>query len=209
MIRLIVLLLFFAYLATGASNTAFSQAQSEKKTNSSNTVLKPQRLQDLEGNIQNVRKEIWDEMTREFNKCLPTKIANYTPYDDEDSYIKSGTMAADPSTGLAFFKSYRNSESSQASKVIISIIANSPMVSSLASFLTNPMIAKDTGKQSTTYGGFKAIEEYDPFYKTGEINLLLSDNTLVTISATDIPDGKLLAEFARSIDYKRILAIIE
>jgi hypothetical protein len=46
-------------------------------------------------------------------------------------------------------------------------------------------------------------------YKTGEINLLLSDNTLVTISATDIPDGKLLSEFARAINYKRILAIIE
>ncbi len=209
MIRLLVPLFFIAYLATGAGNFAFSQAQSEKKTNTSNTILKPQRLQDLEGNIQSARKEMWDEMTREFNKCLPAKISNYTPYDDEDSYIQSGTMAADPSTGLAFFKSYRNSEASNASKVIISIIANSPMVSSLASFLTNPMIAKDTGKQSTTYGGFKAIEEYDPVYKTGEINLLLSDNTLVTISATDIPDGRLLAEFAKAINYKRILAIIE
>jgi hypothetical protein len=196
-------------MACGAVNVAYSQVQNEKKTNTSNTVLKPQRLQDLEGSLQNARKEMWEEMTKEFNKCLPTKIADYAPYDDEDSYIQSGTMAADPSTGLAFFKSYRNGDNGAASKVIISIIANSPMVSSLASFLTNPMIAKDTGKQSTTYGGFKAVEEYDPVYKTGEINLLLSDNTLVTISATDIPDGKLLSEFARAINYKRILAIIE
>ena len=209
MIRLVIFSLTLVYMAFGVSGVAFSQVQNEKKTNTSNTVLKPQRLQDLEGSIQSARKEMWDEMTREFNKCLPAKIANYLPYDDEDSYIQSGTMAADPSTGLAFFKSYRNGEGSQASKVIISIIANSPMVSSLASFLTNPMIAKDTGKQSTTYGGFKAIEEYDPVYKTGEINLLLSENTLVTISATDIPDGKLLSEFAKSINYKRILAIIE
>jgi hypothetical protein len=209
MIRLVTISLFLAYLAVGACDTAYSQVQNEKKSNTTNTVLKPQRLQDLEGNIQSTRKEIWEEMTREFNKCLPLKIGNYTPYDDLESYIQSGTMAADPATGIAFFKSYRNNTSAQASKVIISIIANSPMVSSLASFLTNPMIAKDTGKQSTTYGGFKAIEEYDPFYKTGEINLLLSDNTLVTISATDIPDGKLLSEFAKAINYKRILAIIE
>jgi len=209
MIRLVTFSLFVAFMAIGASNTAYSQVQNEKKTNTSNTVLKPQRLQDLEGNIQSARKEMWEEMTREFNKCLPTKIGNYTPYDDEESYIQSGTMAADPATGLAFFKSYRNSEGSQASKIIVSIIANSPMVSSLASFLTNPMIAKDTGKKSTTYGGFKAIEEYDPVYRTGEINLLLSDNTLVTISATGIPDGKLLSEFANAINYKRILAIVE
>jgi hypothetical protein len=209
MIRLVTFSFFVACLAFGGFNESYSQVQSEKKTNTSNTVLKPQRLQDLEGNIQSARREMWEEMTREFNKCLPTKIGSYTPYDDDESYIQSGTMAADPATGIAFFKSYRNSESSQASKVIVSIIANSPMVSSLASFLTNPMIAKDTGKQSTTYGGFKAIEEYDPVYRTGEINLLLSDNTLVTISATDIPDGRLLSEFAKSINYKRILAIIE
>jgi hypothetical protein len=209
MIRLFIFSFLFAFMACGAVNVAYSQVQNEKKTNTSNTVLKPQRLQDLEGSLQNARKEMWEEMTKEFNKCLPTKIADYAPYDDEDSYIQSGTMAADPSTGLAFFKSYRNGDNGAASKVIISIIANSPMVSSLASFLTNPMIAKDTGKQSTTYGGFKAVEEYDPVYKTGEINLLLSDNTLVTISATDIPDGKLLSEFARAINYKRILAIIE
>ncbi len=209
MIRLVALLLTLAFMAFGASGLAYSQVQNEKKTNTSNTVLKPQRLQDLEGNIQTARKEMWEEMTREFNKCLPTRIGNYTPYDAEDSYIQSGTMAADPATGIAFFKSYRDGEGSHASKVIVSIIANSPMVSSLASFLTNPMIAKDTGKQTTTYSGFKAVEEYDPVYKTGEINLLLSENTLVTISATDIPDVKLLSEFAKSINFKRILAIIE
>jgi hypothetical protein len=209
MIRFLSILLFTVLAAGICCNASFGQAQSENNSRNSNTVIKPKRLSDLEGNLQSVKKEIWDEITREFNRCLPAQIGNYLPYEDKDAYIQSGTLASDPTTGLAFFKSYRNGESAQSSKVVISIIANSPMVSSLTLFLSNPMIAKDTGKHSSTYSGFKAIEEYDPVYRTGEINLLLSSNTLITISATNIPDGKLLSEFANSIDFKRILAVLD
>ncbi len=188
---------------------AHAQVQTDKHMNASSSTFKPRRLADLQGAAQSIQKEILEEINREFNKCLPTKIGTFEPYEDENSYMQSGTLAADPLTGMAFFKSYRDSGGSAGSKVVVSIIANSPMVSSLTMFLSNPMIARDTGKKSTTYNGFKAIEEYDPVYRTGEINLLLSDNTLVTISATDVPDGKLLAEFAKAINYRRILNIIE
>lgn len=188
---------------------AVAQVRPDRPMNASSSAIKPKRLQDLQGEAQTIKKEILAEITREFNKCLPAKIADFIPYEDADSYIASGTVEADPVTGMAFFKSYRNEKSPTGSKVVISIIANSPMVSSLAMFLSNPTIARETGKNMVKYNGFDAIEEYDHTYRTGEINLLLSDNTLVTISATDIPDVKLLSEFAKSIDYKRILAIIE
>jgi len=209
MIRLVSFLFLIGYYSFINPEFSLAQAQNEKKTNTSVSTLKPQRLQELQGSLKSTRDAIWEEITREFNRCLPPKIGTYLPYDDPESYISSGTLTTNAAGGLAFFKSYKNSKSGTASKVIISIIANSPMVSSLASFLSDPLIAKETGKQITVYGGFKAIEEYDPIYRTGEINLLLRENTLVTISATDIPDGKLLSEFANSIDFARILAILD
>jgi hypothetical protein len=209
MIRIVSFLIFIGLYSLISLENSYAQTQSEKKTNASTSTLKPQRLQELQGSLKSTRDAIWEEITREFNKCLPSRIGSYIPYDDPESYIRSGSLTSNATGGIAFFKSYKDSKSGTESKVIISIIANSPMVSSLASYLSDPAIARGTGKQTTEYGGFKAIEEYDPLYKTGEINLLLSDNTLVTISATDVPDGKLLSEFARSIDFARILAILD
>jgi len=209
MIRLVSFLIIIGLYSLFTLEPGYAQAQNEKKTNTSASTAKPQRLQELQGNLKSTKDAIWEEITREFNKCLPSRIGYYVPYDDQESYIRSGTLTTNASGGVAFFKSYKDSRSGTASKVIISIIANSPMVSSMASFLSDPAIARGTGKQTTEYGGYKAIEEYDPLYKTGEINLLLSENTLVTISATDVPDGKLLAEFAKSIDFDRILAILD
>jgi hypothetical protein len=209
MIRLVSFLILFGFFLTISSECTFAQAQNEKKTNTSVSTLKPQRLQELQGNLKSTKDAIWEEITREFNRCLPSKIGAYYPYDDPESYLSSGSLTTNAAGGVAFFKSYKNSRSGTASKVIISIVANSPMVSSLASFLSDPIIARETGKSITEYGGFKAIEEYDPLYRTGEINLLLRENTLVTISASNIPDGKVLSEFANAIDFARILAILD
>jgi hypothetical protein len=82
------------------------------------------------------------------------------------------------------------------------------MVSSLAAFLSNPTIAQEKGKQFTQYEGFDAIEEYDPVYHTGEINVLLNASTLVSISATQLTSERILREFARAINYQRLLAAL-
>lgn len=185
-----------------------AQSQNTQKTSSTTNSLKPKKLAELEGHINTLKKEAWDELTAEFNKCLPARLGSYLPYEDQEAYIQSGTLARDPLTGLAFFKTYKNTAGSGEAKVVISIIANSPMVSSLAAFLSNPTIAQEKGKQFTQYEGFDAIEEYDPVYHTGEINVLLNASTLVSISATHLTSERILREFARAINYQRLLAAL-
>jgi len=189
-------------------SVVFAQSQNTQKTSSSTGSLKPKKLAELEGHINSLKKEAWDELTAEFNKCLPTRLGSFQPYEDKEAYIQSGTLARDPLSGLAFFKTYKNTAGSGDTKVVISIIANSPMVSSLAAFLSNPTIAKEKGKLFTQYEGFDAIEEYDPVYHTGEINILLNASTLVSISATQLTSERILREFAKAINYQRLLAAL-
>lgn len=186
----------------------FAQSQNTQKTSGGSGTLKPRKLAELEGHINTLKKEAWDELTAEFNRCLPSRMGSYLPYDDREAYIQSGTLAQDPLNGLAFFKTYKSQAGSGDAKVVISIIAHSPMVSSLAAFLSNPTIAKEKGKQFTQFNGFNAIEEYDPIYHTGEINVLLNASTLVSISATQLSSDRILREFARAINYQRLLTAV-
>jgi hypothetical protein len=68
--------------------------------------------------------------------------------------------------------------------VNISMAMDSPMLSSVLMFLSNPMFAG--GKRIETIGGEKALVDYDKDNNSGNINVVINSKMLLTIEGSDV-----------------------
>ncbi|MBF0215728.1 MAG: hypothetical protein HQL30_01910 [Candidatus Omnitrophica bacterium] len=90
--------------------------------------------------------------------------------------------------------------------VQIKIVTDSPMVQSIMMMLSNPMILTASGAQLSRIKGEQAIVKYDPQTGNGDINIVINNRFLITLSGRMLSQNELL-EYADKIDYKKMASL--
>lgn len=87
------------------------------------------------------------------------------------------------------------------SKVIISIVTDSPLLQGLGSVLGNPMFS--SGGKLKRINREKATIKYDSKKESGEVTLMLDKRFLITVKGSKVSEEDLV-NYAKAIDFKKI-----
>ncbi len=85
-------------------------------------------------------------------------------------------------------------------RITINIMAESPMMQGMMTMF-NPMLAGAQGGKLQKIKRNKAIVQYNPDGKSGEINVLVKKSYIVSIKGQSV-DKKDLMDYAEAVDYK-------
>ena len=89
--------------------------------------------------------------------------------------------------------------------VNISMAMDSPLLSSVLMFLSNPMFAG--GKRIETIGGEKALIDYDKESNSGNINVVVNSKLLLTVEGNDVSLDEMKG-FLTTIDMAKLKTFI-
>jgi hypothetical protein len=121
---------------------------------------------------------------------------NYKEFSGEDAQ-ESSADASFFGGGIEVSKNYYDSNSNNLK---ITILAESPLVSSFAAIYSNPFMM--SAQQVEKIKQYKATVDFRD--NSGDVKFLLDDNkTMITISGSGITKQQLL-DFAKAIDYTKI-----
>ncbi len=87
------------------------------------------------------------------------------------------------------------------SKIIISIVTDSPLLQGLGSIMGNPMFS--SGGKLKRINKEKATIKYNSKRKSGEITIMLDKRFLITVKGTKVTEEDLV-DYAKAIDFKKI-----
>ena len=96
--------------------------------------------------------------------------------------------------------------SKKASLVTVKIVADSPMLRGVMMMFTNPMFITAGGGRMEQIKSQKAIIKYTPDRGTGEINVVVADRILVTVTGENVTK-QMLVDYAENIDYRKLAKI--
>ena len=111
--------------------------------------------------------------------------------------------ATSQATGTAAFgRSISVSRTYQrnSSKVTIDIVSDSPVMQSLLMMLNNPVFAGAGGAELETFNSHKGIIQYNETNKSGDINIVVDDQFMVTVKGQEVGSEDLLA-YAKAVKY--------
>ncbi|MEZ5534128.1 MAG: hypothetical protein R3F02_00755 [Thiolinea sp.] len=100
--------------------------------------------------------------------------------------------------GLTASRSYRKEKSS----VDIQIVTDSPMLQGMMAMFTNPMFAASSGGKMTKINKQKAILKYDKAANDGEIQIVVKNRYMVTVSGDNVSEEELTA-FVEAMDFDK------
>ncbi len=126
---------------------------------------------------------------------LPEPLAGWSAED-----VKSQATGAGFLGGMISAKrKYKKDKSS----VTVEIITDSPALQSMVMMFSNPAYASADGGKLTKIKRQKAIVKYHPSQKSGEINIVVAKQYLVSIKGRNINKNDLV-DYASAIEYKKL-----
>jgi hypothetical protein len=100
--------------------------------------------------------------------------------------------------GLTAERSYRKDKSS----VDIQIVTDSPMLQGMMAMFSNPMFASSSGGKMTKINKQKVILKYDEAKKDGEIQIMVKNRYMVTVSGDNVSEDELTG-YVEAIDFDK------
>ncbi|MDY0362698.1 MAG: hypothetical protein RBR08_14700 [Desulforegulaceae bacterium] len=101
--------------------------------------------------------------------------------------------------GLSAEKSYNKENSS----ISIQILADSPMMQGVMMMISNPMLVSSDGGKLKKIKNQKAVVRYNEMNKGGEIQIVVVNRFLVTISGNSVTEDELV-EYAMAVNYLKL-----
>ncbi len=98
------------------------------------------------------------------------------------------------------------------SVIEVTVAANSPMLSTLRMFMSNPMLASMTGQSgmtTTSACGFDAVENFDDDSETYELHVLAGKATLISFQGETASDVDHIGTLAGSMNCQAVVGIVE
>jgi len=130
--------------------------------------------------------------------ALPKPLPGWQAEDVETSAMPGMAMGG----GSTAAREYTKGDTS----VEVQIMGDSPMMQGLAMMMNNPMIAASSGNKLIKVKGQKALLQYDASDHSGEVQIVVGNNVLVTVNGSDVSQEDLQA-YADAVDYELILKI--
>lgn len=127
-----------------------------------------------------------------FKQYMPVPLTGWTMGEIDVQTATAAMMGG----GTTLSTTYHKGEG----EVAIEMVADSPMLQSIAMMLSNPMFATADGGKMIRIKRHKAVIKYDKNGRSGEIKIVIDNRILVTITGTNVTEEELTA-YAKAIDY--------
>lgn len=127
-----------------------------------------------------------------YSDALPKAETGWTAED-----IATEIPTAMAGGGIVVSRSYQMNDKN----ISIEIISDSPMISSLLMMFNNPMFAGASGSKITAVKGERAIEEWDSGDKEGQIQVVLDNRMLITVSGSMLDNKSEMKTYMEKVDF--------
>jgi len=124
---------------------------------------------------------------------LPDALDGWKAEKAKSENAGSGMLGGGSTTSRTYTK--------DKSKIVISVVTDSPLLQGLGSLLGNPMF--NSGGKLKRINREKATIKYNEKNQSGSITIMLDKRFLVTIEGSKITEDELV-EYAKAIDFKKI-----
>ncbi len=128
---------------------------------------------------------------------LPDPLSGWTTQETSSQAAGAAMFGG----GVTAERKYRKGSSS----ITVQIVTDSPLLQSMMMMFSNPMFATANGGKLERIGRQKAIVNFDPADKQGDIKIVVADRYLVSIEGHEITREDLKG-YAEAIDYKKLKA---
>ena len=124
---------------------------------------------------------------------LPEPLDGWKAEKAKSENAGSGMLGGGSTTSRTYTKG--------KSKVVISVVTDSPLLQGLGSLLGNPMF--NSGGKLKRINREKATIKYNEKNKSGDVTIMLNKRFLVTVEGSQVTEDELI-EYAKAIDFKKI-----
>ena len=124
---------------------------------------------------------------------LPEALDGWTAEKAKSENAGSGMLGGGSTTSRTYTKN--------KSKIVISVVTDSPLLQGLGSLLGNPMF--NSGGKLKRINREKATIKYNEKNKSGDVTIMLDKRFLVTVEGSKVTEDELV-EYAKAIDFKKI-----
>ena len=124
---------------------------------------------------------------------LPEALDGWKAEKAKSENAGSGMLGGGSTTSRTYTK--------DKSKVVISVVTDSPLLQGLGSLLGNPMF--NSGGKLKRINREKATIKYNEKNKSGDVTIMLDKRFLVTVEGSQVTEDELI-EYAKAIDFKKI-----
>ncbi len=143
---------------------------------------------------------IQDKQLDKFKGLLPAPPQGWSASEAE------GTRAAGQLMGGGITVS-RTYTSNDGQEVRIEMITDSPLLSSVMMLLSNPLIT--SSGRLVAINGEKGLEEWHPQDHSGQLQIVLLNRMLITVSGSNLKSKNTLYDFAKRLDFNKIKKAME
>jgi hypothetical protein len=130
--------------------------------------------------------------------CFPEPLAGW----EADAATSTAAGDAMFGGGVTADRYYYQEEAN----VNISFMTDSPLLQTVMMMFSNPMFATSDGGKMEKIAGQKAIVKYDENNKSGEIQLVINNRYLVTVSGYSVSRDTLI-KYTESIDFNKMTSL--
>ena len=124
---------------------------------------------------------------------LPDALDGWTAEKAKSENAGSGMLGGGSTTSRTYTK--------DKSKIVISVVTDSPLLQGLGSLLGNPMF--NSGGKLKRINREKATIKYNDKQQSGDVTLMLDKRFLVTVKGSKVTEDELI-EYTKAIDFKKI-----
>lgn len=170
----------------------------DKITDPIETALKAYEDKDYKLAIEELKyatAELQKLDAEENKKLLPDPLEGWTKSEGDNSGQAAMNMFGGGSMTTAEYT--RSSE-----QIEIQIIANSPMIATVAMMISNPMFAGADGGEPFRYKRLKGIKQKNG--STTEITLLMAGQIMIKLTGENLKEESVLEAYLEKMDMKKI-----
>ncbi len=159
------------------------------------TLYKQGDFSGAAGNLDYAAQLVRQQKGGQLENFLPEALSGWTAADAQSSSMGAMFMGG----GVSAERSYQ--KENDAGRVTVTIFTDSPMLQPMMMMFSNPMVAASSGAKLETHAGQRAIVDYTPGERRGEINIVVANRILVTVNGQDVAKEDLTA-YVAAIDFQ-------
>lgn len=152
------------------------------------------------GNLDYAAQLIRQQKGGRLESFLPDALSGWTADDAQSTAMGTAFLGG----GVSAERNYQ--KDGDEARITITIITDSPMLQPMLMMFSNPMIAASSGAKLETLAGQRAIVNYTPSERRGEVNIVVANRILVTIKGDDVEKND-VAAYASAIDYQGVAKV--
>ncbi|MEM1327371.1 MAG: hypothetical protein AAGI23_15515 [Bacteroidota bacterium] len=193
--KILILSLLLAYSITISAQDQLTTHMTSAQTNYQSGDLEETRFA-----LQQSLNELYLLISKEVLAVLPQQLGTAQAVGDADQY--NGALLG--YTGVFIDRTYESSD--RQKNINISLIHDSPLMSSLGSFLASPIMSMATGRKRLKVDGYKGALEHE----TDEYVLYVPfSQSLLTVTFSGYDSETEVIGLANQLPVTKVVAIVE